>query len=207
MLFHIDAPDLSLVSVAGATLELLELQGFSVDGQTAWIRATFTDDGDGGARLHSAIWTYDLHTLQYGICLNASLSDSVPASQWDVHNTAMATVAGQSNWLVAYRDRSAQPDQTKLAWLDQGLSLISEDLLADVLGAPVSLGLQNWKLSDDGRFLAIQTESALLAPENSPDTNDASDIYLIDLLHQRIERVSQIGGPNSWLLAFWVIWS
>ena len=39
---------------------------------------------------------------------------------------------------------------------------------------------ENFQLTDDGRYLAVQTSSNLLASDASDDVNQSSDIYLID---------------------------
>jgi hypothetical protein len=58
-LIQLAAPDLSRLSQGGSNLLVLESFGFSADGKTVLVRATFLDDGTGGT-LHYGLWTHDL---------------------------------------------------------------------------------------------------------------------------------------------------
>jgi hypothetical protein len=54
--------------------------------------------------------------------------------------------------------------------------------------------VESFQLTDDGRYLAVQTSSNLLASDASDDVNQSSDIYLIDRENGSVSRVSFQGG-------------
>ncbi|MGI9210871.1 MAG: hypothetical protein ACR2HF_00175, partial [Methylococcaceae bacterium] len=194
-LIQLASPDLSPIANGGAHLQLLEGLAFSDDGKILLVRATFTDDADATpGRLHYGVWTYDLTTQQYRDCLNVQLaSGGVSARELDVHSANLAGTSTQLT-LVAETQVRDGSDTRMLARLQP--SGLDASLLATVLGEDIDISLERYALSNDGRFLAIQTDSALLASDQQPDINDTSDIYLLDLITRKIERVSFIAGSG-----------
>ena len=191
---QIAAPDLSLVSLGGATLHLLEGLGFSDDGKTLLVRATFTDDADATGQLHYGVWTYDLVAQQYTSCLNVLLANSgVSAKDLDIESAAVLG-SGSQLTILAETVLRGGTGESGLALIRNGS--VDNNVLATVLGDDIQPRIERYALSNDGRFLALQTDSPLLAPVDSPDTNDSSDIYLLDLLMHRVERVSFVGGSE-----------
>ena len=195
MLLHLKAPDLTEVSIGDPTLWLLEAVGFSSDGRTALVRATFTDSADSSSTLLSGIWTYDLSTQAYTACLNTLVAGRVAdTANYEVLNAALAGSGDDTLLVVESRIRGADAADTRLSMVRD--VALSPDLLAAVPGLLGVRRIEKFAVSPDARFLAVQTDSPLLAPEGEPDTNDSSDIYMIDLLTGQVERVSFVGGAE-----------
>ena len=192
---QIAAPDLTSVAIGGATLQLLDGLGFSEDGKTLLIRATYLDDGDGSNSLHYGVWSYDIPTQCYTACLNTIIAGAGgSASDIDI-NAASLAGSGNQVTIVTQSVSRSQPTDTRLGVITNG-TLVDSNLVASSLSQPVLPFIERFALSNDGRFVAIQTSSPMLAPDNAPDTNDTSDIYLIDRLSMSISRVSYVGGSE-----------
>lgn len=195
MIRQIAAPDLAPLAIGGASLQLLEGLGFSEDGATLLVRATYLDDADTANALHYGVWSYNVLTRHYTVCLNTLLAEAGgSASDIDVKSAAIAG-AGSQITLVAQSVSRSQPDNIRLGLLSNGV-LVDSNLVASSLSQPVQPLIERFALSNDGRFVAIQTTSPMLAPDNAPDTNDTSDIYLLDRVSMSIRRVSYLGGSE-----------
>ena len=194
-LLQIQAPDLVGLAYGTATLQLLEGVGFSADGLTLLVRATYTDVADGGGTLHYAMWTYDLAAQQYTSCLNQLIAGSTGSAADVEVSTAQIVGSGDKQTIVAESSIKGTTEQAGLS-LISGLALSDVDYLTTILGPDVAPRIERYSLSNDGRFLAIQTDSAVLAAEGQPDTNDSSDIYLMDLLTRELQRVSYVAGSE-----------
>ncbi len=197
-LYQIAAPDLLPLAVGGTTLYLLEGLGFSRDGKSLLVRATFTDSADVGAVFHYGVWLYDLATQQYTRCLNTELAASTAGAQ--LLDIKSASLVGTGSDLVIMAETSVRGsgEESKLA-LTGSDGVLDFNLLATVLDPDIQPQIERYSLSADGRFLALQTVSELLAPVDSPDTNSSSDIYLLDLLIRQVDRVSFVGGSEVML--------
>lgn len=192
-LIQIAAPDLSRLSQGGANLLVLESFGFSADGKTLLVRATFLDDGTGGT-LHYGLWTYDLVSQSYTACLNELLApNGVAASEVEVVS-AMLVGSGAAQTMVVQSAMRTAPDEFGLA-LFKGSALSDGALLAS-FGLDSGVRIERYSLSADARFLALQTDSEKLASEAQQDTNELSDIYLLDLLLHQVTRVSYVGNDQ-----------
>ncbi len=200
-IYQLSAPDLAPLAVGGTTLYLLEGLGFSQDGKSLLVRATFTDDADTVAgTLHYGVWLYGLDTQKYTRCLNTELAGSTAEARLLDINSAGIVGMGSNLVILAETSIRSSSEESRLALI--GTDGIDSNLLASVLGPDIQPRIERYSLSQDGRFLALQTDSALLAPVDSPDTNASSDIYLLDLLTQRVDRVSFIGGSEVMLPAY-----
>ncbi len=195
MIRQIAAPDLTPLAIGGASLQLLDGLGFSEDGATLLVRATYLDDADTTNALHYGVWSYDLLTRHYTACLNTLLAGAGgSASDIDVRSATIAGSGSQVTMVTQSVSRS-QPDDIRLGLLSNGL-LVESNLVASSLSELVQPFVERFALSNDARFVAIQTTSPMLAPENAPDTNDTSDIYLLDRVSMSIRRVSYVGGSE-----------
>ena len=191
---QIQAPlDLATLGQGSVDLLLLEAYGYSSDGQTLFVRATFTDSGDVSNRLHYGMWSYDLQSQQYINCLNTLLAPALGVTARDLDVTS-ASIGNQGTALsvVTQSALRTNPGVTRLSTLVNG-EVHTTDLAASILGPGAELSIQNFKLSNDGRFLAVQTDGSSLAGDIQ-DTNDSADIYLIDLKNLQVTRVSTVGG-------------
>lgn len=193
-LYQIAAPDLAPLAVGFTELHLLEGLGFSRDGKSLLVRATFTDSTDVGVVLHYGVWLYDLTTQQYTRCLNTELAGSAAEAQ--LLDIESASLVGSGNDLVILAETHLRGsgEESRLALI--GTEGVDPNLLATLLGSDMEPRIERYSISQDGRFLALQTDSALLAPVDSPDANSSSDIYLLDLLTRRVDRVTFVGGSE-----------
>jgi hypothetical protein len=192
-LIQLAAPDLSRLSQGGSNLLVLESFGFSADGKTVLVRATFLDDGTGGT-LHYGLWTYDLVSQSYTACLNELLAPSgVSASEVEVVSATLVG-SGAAQTIVAQSALRSAPEEFGLA-IFEGSALSDGALLAS-FGLDSGVRIERYSLSADARFLALQTDSEKLASDAQQDTNELSDIYLLDLLLHQVTRVSYVGNDQ-----------
>jgi hypothetical protein len=191
--FQIPAPDLSNLSLGGAVLRLLESYGFSADDRYIVVRGTFTDAGDPSFGLHYGFWLFDTQTKEYVSNYNGVVAGSDNAREIDVLDVQ---TSGTSDNLfsVALIEEKGTGDKY-LVSIQDGV-LISSDLVREVSGEDIEVSIEQIALSSNGRFLAIQTTSEQLAAELEPDTNDSSDIYLLDISQSQVTRVSFVGGSE-----------
>ena len=192
-LLQLAAPDLTGVSVGVPSLQYLDALSFSADGNLLLVQATYTDSFDpNGSDLRYAVWIYDVKSGQYTTCLNSLVADSPElARETDVVSASFSGGSG-SPQLIVY---SAIDDVQGTERLSRvSANAVVSNLFVDVLGADVRPAIQAFAVSSDGRFLAIQTDSTYFS---ELDTNTTSDIYLIDLGTQKVERVSWLEGSES----------
>jgi len=197
-IYQITAPDLAPLAVGAATLYLLDGLGFSRDGKSLLVRATFTDSADTGGVLHYGVWLYDLATQQYTRSLNTELAASTTGAQLLDIKSASIVGTGSDLAILAETSVRASDQESRLALIGSD-GVLDSNLLATVLGPDIQPQIERYSFSHDGRFLALQTVSELLAPLDSPDTNSSSDVYLLDLLTQQVDRVSFLGGSEVML--------
>lgn len=188
-------PNVAAISVGGASVGFVEPLGFSADNRQLLVHVSFTDDGDPGSGLHHGVWLYDLSQQAYTLCLNNLVAGSASPSSVDVKSAVIAG-AGTSLRVVALSQVRGAGDEMALSQID-GSSLTRANIAASVLNESASPVMSAMALSADGRFLAVQTDSARLAPDQAPDTNDTSDVYLIDLLTLQTRRVTLAGGSDT----------
>ncbi|MDT9547294.1 MAG: FG-GAP-like repeat-containing protein, partial [Chlorobium phaeovibrioides] len=196
-LYQIAPPDLAALAVGGATLQYIEPVDFSDDGRIMLVRTTFTDDGAGANSLHYGMWLYDVATEGYLYSLNALLAGSSGHGyDIDVEYAALSGSFGDELIIAQHVLRGIADVDTVMSAVKAG-TLSVGDVLASVLGESISMSVERFVMSEDGRFLAVQTDSPVLAPEHAPDANDTSDIYLVDLSTKAVERVSLAGGSET----------
>ena len=192
-LIQLAAPDLTRLSQGGASLQVLESFGFSADAKTLLVRATFLDDVSGGS-LHYAMWTYDLASKSYTACLNELLAPSgVAASEIEVVSATIVG-SGTTQTIVSQSALRSAPDEQVLS-IFKGVAL-SDSALLSTFGLGSGVRIERYSLSADARFLALQTDSEKLAVDAQQDTNELSDIYLLDLLKHQVTRVSYVGNDQ-----------
>jgi len=189
-LIQVVPSQLDELAIGSATLLLVEAEGFSKDGRYMLVKATYLDSGDTSNKLHYATYIYDTSSDTYIGSINANVG-GVSARSYDVKT---ATIIGSSSNYQVIAEVSLKDSTTStLVKIENGL-VVSNDIVADVAG--FSIDVEHFSISEDGRFIAIQTSSSLLASDNYPDTNDSSDIYVIDTLTETYQRVSIVGGSE-----------
>jgi hypothetical protein len=189
------APNVAALSVGGASIGFIEPLGFSADNRQLLVHVSFTDDGDPGSGLHHGVWLYDLTLQAYTLCLNSVIAGAGAASSVDV-KSAVISGSGNSLRLVAMSQARGVSDEMTLSQIDAD-SLTRANVVASLLNEVATPVMSALALSADGRFLAVQTDSARLAPDQAPDTNDTSDVYLIDLQTLQLRRVSLADGEEK----------
>jgi hypothetical protein len=193
-LFQIPTPDLASVSVGIPTLQFLNALGFSDDGRLLLVQATFTDSFDpNGSDLRYAVWVYDVVAGQYTISLNALVAESAGAlRETDVLSARFAGGSpSQPNIIVHTALDDVEQSERLLMVSGQNTPV---NIIATVLGADVRPSIQAYSVSTNGRFVALQTDSTFFS---ALDTNSTSDIYLLDLQSNAIERVSLLAGAET----------
>lgn len=194
--YQIAPPSLSGLGYGTATFEALEAVGFSSDEKLLLVKVTYTDDGDTTAGIKYGHFVYDLANEQYIANLNEILGASPSTTQiTDAYITGRA-----DSWeVVANVELVGSATQILKSYsFASGQGVVDHNLIATELGlsSDLEFAAESFQLTDDGRFLAIQTEESTLAPDLYPDDNGASDIYLLDRLTDQVDRVSFIGGTG-----------
>ena len=190
---QIPAPDLSDLSLGGDVLRLLESYGFSTDDRYVVVRGTFTDAADPSFGLHYGFWLFDTQTEEYVSNYNSVVAGPDNAREIDVLDV-QTSGASDDLFSVALIEEKGTGDKYLVSIQDGVVG--SRDLVRDVSGQDIDVAIEHMALSSNGRFLAIQTTSEQLAAELEPDTNDSSDIYLLDISQSQVTRVSYVGGSE-----------
>ena len=191
--FQIPSPDLTNLSLGGGVLRLLESFGFSADERYLVVRGTYTDDGDASFGLHYGFWLYDVQAREYVSNFNQQIAGLDNAREIDVLEVQ---TSGSSSDLfaVALVEIKGTNDAYLVSLLDG--QVVSSNLIQSISGEQLEVKIERFLLSDDGRFLAVQTSNEQLAADDAPDTNDSSDIYLLDLQTNTVSRISYVGGSE-----------
>lgn len=188
--FQLPSPDLSNLSLGGAVLRLLEASGFTADEKDLLVRGTYTDDGDPLFGLHYGVWLFNVDSSEYTVNFNELIAGETNAREIDV--IQIQTSGNADNLFAIALVETKGTNETRLVSI-QNNQVISNNLVHNIYGEELDIKVEDFLLSDNGRFLAIQTSSEQLAAEDAPDTNDSSDIYLADLQNNSVTRVSYVG--------------
>ena len=188
--FQLPSPDLSNLSLGGAVLRLLEASGFTADEKDLLVRGTYTDDGDPLFGLHYGVWLFNVDSSEYTVNFNELIAGETNAREIDV--IQIQTSGNADNLFAIALVETKGTNETRLVSI-QNNQVISNNLVHSIYGEELDIKVEDFLLSDNGRFLAIQTSSEQLAAEDAPDTNDSSDIYLVDLQNNSVTRVSYVG--------------
>lgn len=189
-LIQIVPTNLEELAVGTPTLLLVESEGFSADGRLMLVKATYIDSGDSTNQLHYATYLFDTKTETFIDSINGIVGDSA-IRNYDVKSAKV--VGSHTDYTIAAMAQVKGLSTSSLVIIKNGV-VTETDLFANTFGFEVVL--ENYVLSDDGKFLAIQTSNSQLADDIYPDTNDASDIYLIELATSIVTRVSMVGGAE-----------
>jgi hypothetical protein len=191
--YQVPAPDLSGLTLGEATLRLLEAYGFSSDESLLLVRATYTDTADPGSGLHFGFFVFDLQSQTYIANINTLVAGSANPDSLDITNAVITGTA--SDWVVTAQVRAEAVAVDRLVQVtEQGVS--SGNLIQAVTGSQVEVQPEHFDVSGDGRFVAIQTSDWQLASNLVPDTNDSSDVYVLDTLTGEVTRASLAGGAQ-----------
>lgn len=193
--FQLAPPDLAGLGLGTATFESMQALGFSADGMLLLVKISFTDDGEPTLRSKYATYVYDLADEKYIANLNDLLGPDANVTQ--VQNAYI--VGSRASWeVVANVDILNSNSQLLKSYSSTG-EIVNNLIVAEAtdlahLTSSSEIEVESFQLTDDGRYLAVQTSSNLLAVNASDDVNQSSDIYLIDRDNGSVARVSFQGG-------------
>jgi hypothetical protein len=193
ILERIALPSLDDVALASATLTYIEATSISADEQLALVRVRYFDDLEPGTQ-YTTYYVYDVQAQTY-TSVNSMLSSTLTgqAADFDVFDAVL--VGNSDSWQLFVDAGLKESDSSDLILINNG-TVADSNLLLSEFSIDAQIDIERIETSADGRFVALQTSSALLADELSPDTNDSSDIYLLDRVTGEITRVSFVGGAE-----------
>ena len=193
ILERIALPSLDDVALASATLTYIEATSISADEQLALVRVRYFDDLEPGTQ-YTTYYVYDVQAQTY-TSVNSMLSSTLTgqAADFDVFDAVL--VGNSDSWQLFVDAGLKESDSSDLILINNG-TVADSNLLLSEFSIDAQIDIERIETSADGRFVALQTSSALLADELSPDTNDSSDIYLLDRVTGAITRVSFVGGAE-----------
>jgi hypothetical protein len=185
----IPLPELS--SYAGSEL-LMDSPGFTLDGQGLLVRVSYL----AASSLRHAAWLYDLKQEKYTLNINASLGLALgqqvdDLSLVDIHAVQALALQEKPGLAVLY-SLPGQDDDKHLALLIDG-KVTSLNVLGDLPSGKVA----RFAMSSDGRFVALQTDAAVM--EQVTDANQGDDVYLLDRQTGQFTRVSTAAGDDPTL--------
>lgn len=190
--YQVPAPSLLELTSAGATLHLLEPFGYSSDERLLLVRATYTELGSSDLRY--AFYVFDLTSQTYVANINGLLAGDANPDSIDVSDAVI--IGSQSDWTVYAKVQSLGDTVAVLQSVDHSGAKVG-DVVASAVGAPYLVEVTDFKVSDDGRYLVVETRDEQLASDAIPDTNDQTeDVYLIDTQTRSVVRVSLAGGAE-----------
>jgi hypothetical protein len=193
---QVAAPNLSALVSGSPNLYLLQALGFTGDARLMLVQASFADNAVQPTVTQQSIWLYDVNSRSYTNNLGTLLTqDPTALREMDLRHASIAGKADGYSLVIEHQLRGSA-DAPQLAWVKDGV-LIQRDLLSSLLGNGAQVRAERYELSADGRYLAVQTSSALLAKGQELDTNEVSDIYLIDLNNLSPQKVQRVGAMGS----------
>jgi hypothetical protein len=193
---QVAAPNLSALVSGSPNLYLLQALGFTGDARLMLVQASFADNAVQPTVTQQSIWLYDVNSRSYTSNLGTLLTqDPTALREMDLRHASIAGKADRYSLVIEHQLRGSS-DAPQLAWVKDGV-LIQRDLLSSLLGNGAQVRVERYELSADGRYLAVQTSSALLAKGQELDTNEVSDIYLIDLNNLSPQKVQRVGAMGS----------
>lgn len=190
---RLTVPDLTDVALASATLTYVEAVEFSADNQSVLVHVRYFDALEPGVQ-RSTYYVYDLESQSY-TSVSAVIASGLAGTSTDYEILKASFLRGDDGWQVVCQIALKDSADSQWALIDRN-ELVTADVLSAEFGIDAQVGIERIKTSSDGRFIAVQTSSVMLADELSPDINDSSDIYLLDRLTQAITRVSFVGGAE-----------
>ena len=188
-------PDLSGLGLGTASFESMQALGFSADSSLLLVKISFTDDGEATPFSKYATFVYDLTEEKYIANLNELLGPEANVTQ--VKDAYI--IGDRDSWEVVANVDVLNADSTILKSYSSTGEVVNNLVVAEATGlahltSSSEIEVESFQLTDDGRYLAVQTSSDLLAVNASDDVNQSSDIYLIDRDTGVVTRVSFQGG-------------
>ena len=194
-LVRLPQPDLSALTYGSPTVYLMEPKGFSEDGALLLVRTTFLDDGDASVVLRYSLDLWDVNEEEYLTNIAVDAFGSAAAREYDLRDGVIVGV--KDSYSVFAKARSKSGGEEVIVRLQDG-ELVSGNVLADFLGLPNQSVVDRFKVSSDSNVLVLETSDSIFAPEASPDTNDTSDIYVLDLNNGIAHRVCELAGAETY---------
>lgn len=193
----VTAPDHSSLAQGASTLLLMQGLGFSSDAKLLLVHSTFLDSSETTSQMHFGAWVYEITSQQYLTNLNAILGVGLGgAKSIDIQDADFVGKSSTTTMVVQYSVRG-KFDTPWLALVINGV-VVEANILASFAGSGADIHISKFALSQDGRFLAVQTSSGVLLPEGSvPDANEVDDVYLLDLQAHTATRVTVVSGQEG----------
>ena len=192
-IIKIKAPDLSSLTIGGATILLMEAVTFTADNRHILVKTTFLDDGTEGNTFRYGYYLYDIASGEYVENINLSILGPARAKSSSIEQISFAGTVDKYSAVTVIDDVDSPTDRISI--YENG-TVTNSNLLAELFNGDVEVTIEKIAVGDEKRFIAIQTSDGNLAPDSDPDTNDSPDIYLIDTLLSQITRVSFVGGAG-----------
>ena len=193
------APSLNGLTNGVVTPMSIEALDFSPDGLKLLVKVSYFDSAYPGV-LRSAVWVYDTVTSQYTISLNELISTGMPS--FGAPNLSQAVYGnwGASSQIIALLKDDAATNQSIGEGLNQLVVfrdgvLVQSDLVSSIAGVVANQPITNFKVTDNGRYIAFETAADNLGSDL--DTNGVADIYLLDIQANTITRVTTANGVES----------
>lgn len=193
ILERIALPSLDDVALASATLTYIEATSISADEQLALVKVRYFDDLEPGTQ-YTTYYVYNVQAQAY-TSVNSMLSSTLTGQSADFEVLDAVLVGSADDWQLFVDAGLKASADSNLILINNGVVTDSKLLLSE-FNIDAQIDIERIETSTDGRFVALQTSSALLADELSPDINDSSDIYLLDRVSGKITRVSFVGGAE-----------
>jgi len=183
-------PALSFLSESATSVLSLSPVAMSSYEQTLLVKVGYRDNG----AEHQAYLIYNTATEQYSENLSEYLGGIAAVK---ITSVAVAfEAAGGVTFAIAYVDlKEAAHWQlnvgNRLALVQNG-TLMSRDLIEQVTGEVANEGLGKIVLNSSGT--AVSFSSAVSNLTDYSDTNDADDVFRIDITGQTLQRLSQVSA-------------
>ena len=193
ILERIALPPLDDVALAPATLTYIEATSISADEQLALVKVRYFDDLEPGTQ-YTTYYVYDVQAQTY-TSVNSMLSATLTGQAADYEVFEAVLVGNSDDWQLFVDAGLKAANESDVILINNG-AVTDSNLLLSAFNIDAQIDIERIETSADGRFVALQTSSALLADELSPDINDSSDIYLLDRDTGEITRISFVGGAE-----------
>ena len=197
----------ALASVAVGSYDPIGINplGFSLSENYLWVKTSYIDSAY--LDLCSDVFGYDLvaknFTTDLGSLLVAKLGHSGTAIA-SVASTSYTNVAqgytSQEQVLVLYKDvpvEGRQADTSDRLAVIQNNQVVDTDLIAHALSGyssyDLNLRVSSFAVANNGRYVALVSDSVYFTSTGF-DTNDKTDVFLLDRETQQFYCVSQVEG-------------
>ena len=205
-----DTPDHKMLYVASATGDVYVVDPIAL---AVTSRYMASEIGSSGYATSSALVMADGRLALLGGSGGVSLDGSANFALWNISNNSL-TVSGCNNFIGNIGNISRTPDRTKiiLASVDGGqLCEFDESTGQSNNFGPGGFPAVNFRISPDGKYIVVPTNTLTLAPNSYAYVYDASTLNLISQIQVSGETSTAAGFaisadsktlfvPNDWII-------